>query len=151
LPLGSSRAQKYDRLGFSRSHFAVWVVFIVVRAPIPAASFHEYDRARAQRMAEARRESGMVMSVVTDRPLIIAQRPISSWGDVSMHVALLANLPAAICTFATALALDQWASVPSLVESYLVAAVLLLASTFQWLAIGWVVGVARKGFSAGAA
>jgi hypothetical protein len=114
----------------------LWFVFLVVRSPISASRFREHDR--LQRLAEERalRDYGMSMSIVSDQPFIVAQRPINAWGDASMHGLLLLELPA----FLAAALFDQLAAnaMPSLVRTYIVAVIILVLSTAQWLVIGLV-------------
>ena len=76
------------------------------------------------------------MSIVSDKPILIAQRPISSWGDASMHIFLLVELPATIVALIVSEVLDESAVLPSLVESYITAAILIVGSTLQWLVLG---------------
>jgi hypothetical protein len=117
-------------------NLALWALFLVVRPPIPASDFARRDAIERAERERAERSVGMSMSFVTDQPFVIFQRPVSVWGDVPMHVLMIANLSATIVAFILNGALDASHAISSLARTWITGFVFIACATAQWLMIG---------------
>jgi hypothetical protein len=118
-------------------NLALWALFLVVRTPIAASDFARRDAIERAEKERAERSGEMSMSVVTDQPFVVFQRPVSVWGDVPMHVLMVANLPATFMAFIVNSALGFSHATSSLARTYVVGLVFFACATVQWLMIGF--------------
>jgi uncharacterized membrane protein YdbT with pleckstrin-like domain len=119
-----------------------WFMFFALTPRISDAAFIEGDRQRRESHRQAEESGAMIY--VTDQPTIIGARAIGSLGDQLAHLLLLANILGAIPATICAALLEANLDVSTKRASYIVAAVLLVGSTVQWLLIGMLVSAAWR-------